>query len=67
MTWLELYSYLNKQANETVNIGQFPWQEEVQVFDWETLDYYSADFIEMPADKKISLAVDTYQKPETIN
>lgn len=64
MNWLDLYNFLNQQANQSKNIGKFPWQENVEVFDWETLAYYPVDFIEMPGDKKISLAVDTYQ-PET--
>jgi hypothetical protein len=65
MTWLDLFDFLNKQANDINNLGKFPWQEQVEVFDWETLDYYPADFIQMPSDSKISLAVDTYQQPET--
>ena len=64
MTWLDLFDFLNKQANDINNLGKFPWQEQVEVFDWETLDYYPADFIIMPSDSKISLAVDTYQQPE---
>lgn len=64
MTWLDLYNYLHERANDINNLEIFPWQEEVQVFDWETLDYYPTDFIVMPGDNKISLAVDTYQQPE---
>lgn len=60
MTWLELYNFLNKQANDIKNLGSFPWQEEVSVFDFETLEYYPIDFIEMP-DGKISFKIDTYQ------
>ena len=60
ITWLELYNFLNQQANNIKNVGQFPWQEEVQVFDFETLEYYSVDFIEMP-NGKISLEIDTFQ------
>jgi len=65
MTWLDLYNYLNNQANNIKNIGHFPWQEEVKVFDFETLGYYSIDFVEMP-DGKISFSVDTHQS-ETVN
>jgi hypothetical protein len=65
MKWIDLFDFLNKQANDINNLGKFPWQEQVQVFDWETLDYYAADFVQMPLDCKISLAVDTYQQPET--
>jgi hypothetical protein len=58
MTWLQLYNFLYERANDINNPGSFPWQENVQVFDFETLEYYPADFIEMP-DNKISLSIDT--------
>lgn len=64
MTWLELYNFLNKQANSIENIGKFPWQETVKVWDWDTLDYYPTDFIET-SDGQISFCVDTYQNLET--
>jgi len=60
MKWIDLFQYLNERANDFKNLGQFPWQEEVQVFDFGTLEYYSTDFIQMP-DKKISFSVDTTQ------
>lgn len=68
MTWLDLYNYLNKQANDVDNFGKFPWQNNVEVFDFETLQYYQTDFIQMP-DNKISLSIDTYIKnnQETVN
>ena len=58
MTWLQLYNFLYERANDINNPGSFPWQENVQVFDFETLEYYSTDFIQMP-DNKISLSIDT--------
>jgi hypothetical protein len=58
MTWLDLYNFLYERANDINNIGTFPWQENVQVFDFETLEYYPTDFIQMP-DNKISLSIDT--------
>jgi hypothetical protein len=58
MTWLQLYNFLYERANDINNPGSFPWQENVQVFDFETLGYYPTDFIEMP-DKKISFSIDT--------
>lgn len=58
MTWLDLYNYLNKKANSIKNLGDFPWQEEVEIFDFGTLEYYTTDFIQMP-DNKISLSIDT--------
>jgi hypothetical protein len=60
MKWIDLFQFLNERANDFKNLGQFPWQEEVQVFDFNTLEYYSTDFIQMP-DKKISFSVDTTQ------
>lgn len=64
MTWLDLYNFLHEQANNIQNIGKFPWQEEVKVFDFATLIYSSTDFIEMP-DGKISLSIDTDQIGES--
>lgn len=58
MTWLDLYNHLNKQANDLNFVGNFPWQEEVKVFDFGTLGYFPTDFIEMP-DGKVALSVDT--------
>lgn len=65
MKWVELFQFLNERANDIKNLGSFPWQEEVSVFDYETLEYYPLDFIEMP-DGKISFEIDTYQA-ETSN
>lgn len=61
MTWLELYNYLHDRANDINAVGEFPWQENVEIWDWETLDYYPTDFVQVTKDSKISLAVDTYQ------
>ncbi len=65
MTWLDLYNFLYERANDINSEGNFPWQESVQVFDFETLEYYPTDFIEMP-DDKLSLSIDTAQNMETI-
>lgn len=66
MTWLDLYDFLCKKANDINNLGSFPWQENVQVFDFETLEYYHTDFIQMP-DNKISFSIDSSNtKEETI-
>jgi hypothetical protein len=58
MTWLQLYNFLYERANDINSGGSFPWQQPVEVFDFETLEYYSTDFIQMP-DNKISLSIDT--------
>ena len=65
MTWLDLYTFLYEKAND-INHKNFPWQENVEVFDFDTLRYYPTDFIEMP-DKKISLSVDTALEVETVD
>lgn len=36
MTWLDLYDFLNKQANEIKNIGNFDWKNPVLVYDGNT-------------------------------
>ena len=64
MTCLDLYNFLYERANDINSEGNFPWQEPVQVFDFETLEYYPTDFIEMP-DDKLSLSIDTAQNMET--
>ena len=64
MKWIDLFSFLNEKANDLKNLGKFPWQEDVSVFDFETLQYYPIDFIEMP-DGKISFEIDTYQSEAT--
>lgn len=64
MTWLDLYNFLYDKANNVNNVGAFSWREEVSVFDFETLEYYPVDFLEMP-DGKISFQVDTYQSETT--
>ena len=58
MTWLDLYNFLYERANDINSGGSFPWQQTVEVFDFETLEYYPTDFIQMP-DNKISLSIDT--------
>lgn len=58
MKWVDLYNFLCERANDINNLGNFPWQEPVEVFDFNSLEYYKTDFIEFP-DKKISLSVDT--------
>ena len=64
MKWIDLFSFLNEKANDLKNLGKFPWQEDVNVFDFETLEYYPVDFVEMP-DGKISFEIDTYQSETT--
>jgi hypothetical protein len=66
MTWLDLYNFLYEKANDINGEGNFPWSENVTVFDFETLEYYNTDFIQMP-DEKISFSVDTAQNMETTN
>jgi hypothetical protein len=61
MKWIDLYNFLYERANDINDLGNFPWQEPVEVFDFDSLEYYPTDFIEFP-DKKISLSVDTSLK-----
>jgi hypothetical protein len=66
MTWLELYNFLNEQANKSSNIGKFDWTEKVKVFDFETLDYFNCDLIQLP-DQEVTFSIDTYKDLETIS
>lgn len=36
LTWLELYNFLHKQANEVKNIGNFDWNDNVFVYNSDT-------------------------------
>lgn len=65
MTWLDLYNYLHEQANNIQNVGKFPWQEKVELFDWGTLDYYSVDFLQILPDNKLSMSIDTTLESES--
>ena len=67
MSWLDLYNYLYERANDIKNPGSFPWQENVKVFDWGTVDYYSIDFLQTLPDNKLSFAIDTTLESETTN
>lgn len=66
MTWLDLYNFLYERANDVKNAGDFPWQETVEVFDFDTLTYYPTDFLQMP-DNKISLSIDSAIEMETVD
>lgn len=66
MTWLDMYNFLSDNANNIHNLGNFPWQENVTVFDFGTLGYYQTDFIQMP-DGKISLSIDSASDNMEVN
>jgi hypothetical protein len=38
MTWLDLYTFLYNQANDSKNFGKMNWQEPVMVHDANTGD-----------------------------
>jgi len=43
LTWLDLFQFLNKQANEIENIGRFNWQDQVVIHDSNTGDEFTCD------------------------
>jgi len=43
LTWLDLYNYLHKEANDINTVGQFDWQDKVIVYDAKTGDEYFTD------------------------
>jgi hypothetical protein len=47
MKWIDLYAFLNKQANDLKNLGKFNWQAEVEVFDNHYGGIHNADLIEL--------------------
>ena len=66
MKWIDLFQFLNERANDLENLGKFPWQEDVSVFDWETLRYYDIDVLEI-SDNQISFGIDTSNQNLEIN
>ena len=66
MKWIDLFTFLNEKANDINTLGQFPWQEEVKVFDFETLEYHAAYFIQMP-DGTVSLLIDSASNNMEVN
>lgn len=43
MTWLDLYNFLHTKANNTSNLDNYNWGQQVMVHNAETGDEYSAD------------------------
>jgi hypothetical protein len=43
MTWLDLYNFLHKKANDTSNLDEYNWTQQVMIHNTETGDEYPAD------------------------
>ena len=43
MTWLDLYNFLLRQANDSKNFGKMNWQETVMVHDANTGEEINCD------------------------
>lgn len=43
MTWLDLYNFLNDQANNPKNFGSLNWTDQVMIHDAETGDEFNCD------------------------
>lgn len=43
MKWIDLFEFLNEQANNINNIGKFDWNSPVIIHDAETGDEYNCD------------------------
>lgn len=62
MTWLDLYNFLNDQANHTKNFGKFDWNKPIIIHDAETGDEYSCDTYYISSSKeedKLVLMINT--------
>lgn len=46
MKWIDLFEFLNKQANNLNAFGKFDWQSEVKVYDNAYGGLFNADLIE---------------------
>jgi hypothetical protein len=55
MTWLDLYNYLNAQANGLDNLGLFDWNSPVIVHDAATGQEYSCDTYIL--NKKVTITI----------
>jgi hypothetical protein len=51
ITWLELYNFLHKKANNTLNLDPHIWSEKVMIHNAETGDEYPCDTF-LISDKK---------------
>lgn len=43
MKWIDLFQFLNKQANELNNFGKFNWQDRVTIYDASSGEKYYCD------------------------
>ena len=43
MTWLDLYNFLHQRANNTKNLDDYNWGQQVMIHNAETGDEYPAD------------------------
>jgi hypothetical protein len=61
MTWLDLYNYLHSQAHDFKNLGKFPWQSKVKVYDNSYGGLFNADLIEFndASEKEVYLKIDS--------
>lgn len=55
MTWLDLYNYLNAQANGLDNFGLFDWNSPVMVHDAATGQEYFCDTYIL--NKKVTITI----------
>jgi hypothetical protein len=52
LTWLELYNFLHKKANDTLNLDPHIWSEKVMIHNAETGDEYSCDTFMISDEKR---------------
>jgi|688.fasta_scaffold1059487_3 hypothetical protein len=43
MKWIDLFQFLNEQANNLANIGKFNWQKQVIIYDASSGQSYKCD------------------------
>jgi hypothetical protein len=57
MTWLELYNFLHKIANNVDNLNPNLWQQKVLVHNAETGDEYTCDTWELTDNKNKRIVI----------
>jgi hypothetical protein len=51
MRWIDLFQFLNKQANDMKNLGKFNWQDEVVIYDASSGEKYTCDTYHIKNDR----------------
>jgi hypothetical protein len=57
MKWIDLFGFLNKQANDLKNLGKFNWQAQVIIYDASSGEEYVCDNYYVRSDNRPILMI----------